>query len=124
MPTRILLTPDFARFARTERVADAALVDAIERVERGLVDADLGGNLLKLRVARPGQGRSGGYRTLVACVVGERAYFLPGYAKADLDNVGDATLARLRRLASELQGLAEDQLDVLKEAGKIREIER
>jgi hypothetical protein len=50
----------FARFARSEKIADKSLVEAIERAERGLVDADLGGGLIKQRVARKGQGRSGG----------------------------------------------------------------
>lgn len=83
MPTRILITAPFARFARKERIADSALLDAIERVERGLVDADLGAGVLKLRIARSGQGRRDGYRTIVACVVDARAFFLYGYAKAN-----------------------------------------
>jgi len=124
VPTRLFTAPDFAKFAKKEKIGDAALVDTIERIERGLVDVDLGGGLLKLRVARSGQGRSGGYRTIVACKVGERAFFLLGYGKNDLDNIGDATLARLRRLASGLQGLTEDEIDALKASGAIREIER
>jgi hypothetical protein len=59
---RIFKTKEFTRFARRERIADEALCDAIERAESGLIDADLGGNLIKQRVARPGQGRSGGHR--------------------------------------------------------------
>ena len=54
----------FARFARQERIADSSLREAIERAERGLIDADLGGGLIKQRVARPGRGRSGGYRVI------------------------------------------------------------
>ena len=53
-----------ARFARHEGITDKSLGEAIERAERGLIDADLGGGLIKQRVARPGQGRSGGYRAL------------------------------------------------------------
>ena len=124
MPTRILLIHDFAKFVKRERISEATLVDAVERVERGLVDADLGGNLLKLRVARPGQGRSGGYRTVVACKVGETAYFLTGYGKNDLDNVGDATLAWLRRIACELLDLSEGEIHQSKVEGLITEIER
>jgi hypothetical protein len=57
---RIFKTKLFARFARRERIADASLREAVERAGRGLVDADLGGGLIKQRVAREGQGRSGG----------------------------------------------------------------
>ena len=64
--TRIFPSPDFTKFVKRERIADGTLVDAIERVKRGLMDADLGGGLIKLRVARPGQRRSGGNRTIVA----------------------------------------------------------
>lgn len=124
MPTRVFAVPDFMNFMKKERVADATLVEAIEKVERGLMDADLGGGLLKLRVARPGQGRSGGYRTIVACRVGARAFFLVGYGKNDLDNIGDATLVRLRRFAEELQLLTDDELDNVTASGAMREIER
>jgi len=124
VPTRIFAVPDFMKFMKSERIADATLVGAIERVERGLMDADLDGGLLKLRLARPGQGRSGGYRTIVACKVGARAFFLVGYGKNDLDNIGDATLGQLRRLAEELQRLTDDELDNVKASGAMREIER
>jgi hypothetical protein len=63
---RIFKTKWLARYARRERIADHNLSEAIERAERGLIDADLGGGIIKQRVARSGQGRSGGYRTLVA----------------------------------------------------------
>ncbi|GIK97818.1 MAG: hypothetical protein BroJett029_20270 [Alphaproteobacteria bacterium] len=63
---RVFVTRQFGRFARSERMADDRLCVAIARAESGLIDADLGGGLIKQRVARPGQGRSGGYRTVVA----------------------------------------------------------
>ena len=62
---RILMTRWFRRFVRRERLTEAALRDAVVRAVRGQIDADLGGGLIKQRVARPGQGRSGGYRMIV-----------------------------------------------------------
>ena len=53
---QVLKTRWFARFARQEKIADAGLREAIERAERGLVDADLGGGLIKQRVAGEGRG--------------------------------------------------------------------
>src|SRR4051812_27957600 len=103
MPTRIFVTSSFAKFAKREKIADAVLIEAIERVERGLVDADLGGGVLKLRIARPGQGRSGGYRTIVACLVNSRAFYLYGFGKNDIDNISDIALAEFRINAAELQ---------------------
>lgn len=70
---------------------DQSLSEAITRAEQGLVDADLGvdlgGGLIKQRVARAGQGRSGGYRVLVAYRSRNRAVFLYGFAKNELDNI-------------------------------------
>jgi len=54
---RIFKTKHFSRFARRERISDAALREAVDRAERGPTDADLGGGVIKQRVARPGQGR-------------------------------------------------------------------
>jgi len=69
---QVFKTRWFGRFARQERIADAGLREAIERAKRGLVDADLGGGLIKQRVARQGRGRSGGYRALIAYRLGRR----------------------------------------------------
>ncbi len=96
---RIFKTKLFAKFARRERISDASLVEAVERAGRGLIDADLGGGVLKQRVARQGQGRSGGYRTLIACRFGDLAVFLFGFAKNERDNIDDEELAELRAAA-------------------------
>lgn len=88
-----------ARFARRERIADNSLVEAIERAERGLIEADLGGGLIKQRVARRGQGRSGGYRMLIAYRARGRAVFLFGFAKNEKDNIEPHQLLGLRRIA-------------------------
>ncbi len=78
---RVFKTKEFARFARREAISDKALSDAIDRAERGLVDADLGGDLIKQRVARPGQGRRGGYRTIIVWRAQQRCIFVYGFAK-------------------------------------------
>jgi hypothetical protein len=90
----------FARFARAENINDESLVEAVERAAGGLVDADLGGGLIKQRVARKGQGKSGGYRTMIAFRSGDFAVFLFGFAKSRRDNIGDGQLAVLRRIAA------------------------
>ena len=79
---RVFKAKGFARFARRERVSDVVLCDAVRRAERGLLDADLGGGIIKQRVARPGQGRSGGYRVLIAYRAKTRSAFLFGFAKS------------------------------------------
>ena len=88
------------RWARRERIADSSLHEAIVRAERGLIDADLGGGVIKQRVARAGQGRSGGYRMLIAYRVGRRAVFLYGFAKRERENIDDDELRTLRDLGA------------------------
>lgn len=120
---RTFKTKWLARFARRERIADKSLREAIERAERGLIDADLGGGLIKQRVARQGQGRSGGYRTIVAFRAGERAVFLYGFAKNALGNISPDELLILRKVAE--NWLAADTARIREEieVGNLQEIE-
>ena len=73
---RIFKTKGLVRYARRQRIDNTSLREAIERASRGLIDADLGGGVIKQRVARVGRGRSGGHRMLVAYRAGSRAVFL------------------------------------------------
>jgi hypothetical protein len=113
----------FARFARNEGIADKSLREAIERAERGLIDADLGGGLIKQRVARRGQGRSGGYRVIVAYRLKNRAVFLLGFAKNEKENISHNELEFLRELAK--NWLVADSAKIQRETdiGNLREIE-
>ena len=97
---RVFKTKWLVRWVRRERIADRSLREAIERAERGLVDADLGGGIIKQRVARAGQGRSGGYRMLVAYRTGHRAVFLYGFAKRERENIDADELLTLREIGA------------------------
>ena len=108
---RVFKTRAFVRFARKERIADALLCEAIERAERGIIDADLGGKVIKQRVGRHGQGRSGGYRTLIAYWFGTRAVFILGFAKNDLDNIDAGDLDDLRQAARAFKKLSDIGID-------------
>ena len=96
---QVFKTRWFARFARDEDISDKCLREAIERAEQGLIDADLGGGLIKQRVARKGQGRSGGYRVIVAYRIRNRAVFLYGFAKSDQENIERNELISWRQVA-------------------------
>jgi hypothetical protein len=89
---RIFKTKWFRRFARKEGISDETLREAVGRAESGLIDGDLGGGLIKQRVARPGKGRSGGFRTLLAYRAGDLAVFLYGFAKSERENIDDSEL--------------------------------
>lgn len=97
---KIYKTKWVTRFTRRQRLEDDQLRDAIAGAETGLVDADLGGGLIKLRVARPGQGKSGGYRMLIAYRQGARAVFLYGFAKKERDNIAPDELLTLREIGA------------------------
>jgi hypothetical protein len=99
---RVFKTRDFAKFARKAKVTDDALCEAIARAGRGLVDADLGGGLIKQRVARDGRGRSGGFRTIIAVRLQDRAVFVHGFAKSDKGNISADDLSELKREATVL----------------------
>ncbi|KYC36279.1 hypothetical protein WA1_41880 [Scytonema hofmannii PCC 7110] len=83
---RIFKNAWFERFARKERLTDEALYAAVTRASKGLVDADLGGGIIKQRIARQGQGKSGGYRSIIIFRSGDKAFFVYGFSKSDLDN--------------------------------------
>lgn len=96
---RVFKTRVFIRLARKEGIADERVREAVRRAERGLVDADLGGGVIKQRIARPGQGRSGGYRVLIAYRPEAKAVFLYGFAKNERDNIEDDELKTAREVA-------------------------
>jgi hypothetical protein len=66
----------FGRFARKEKISVAALLGVVLRAENGQIDADLGGGVIKQRIARPGEGKSKGYRSIVLFRKGERCFFV------------------------------------------------
>jgi hypothetical protein len=112
----------FARFQRRERISDQALGQAIRSAEAGLVDAELGGGLIKQRVARPGQGKSGGYRTIIAYRRGSRAVFLFGFAKSERENLDDDELAHWQRVGRVYLGLDDDGLEGVITADELMEV--
>ncbi len=106
--SRVFKSKSFARFARKAKIDDASLCKAIANAEKGLIDADLGGGVIKQRVAREGGGKSPGFRTLVLFRLGDRAFFVHGFAKKDQANIAEGELIALRELASVL--LSYDEL--------------
>jgi hypothetical protein len=119
---RVFKNAWFQKFARKEKISDAALYEAVARAGRGLIDADLGGGVIKQRVARPGEGRSGGYRTLIFFRVGTRAVFAFGFAKSDRDNISAEDEGILRSTAKLTLGLSDAEIDQLVDAGKLEEV--
>jgi hypothetical protein len=99
MPVRVLKNRPFARWAKGEQMMDAVLCNAAREIEAGLVDARLGGFLLKKRIGKGPRGKRGGVRVIVAHRKGDRLIFLFGFAKNDRDNIEPGERKALHKLA-------------------------
>ncbi len=120
--TRVFKTRDFARWMRKTELTDRALCAAIIEMEQGLIDADIGGGVVKKRVALPGRGKSGGARTLVATNKGSRWFFLFGFEKNERANITNKELRALQAIADDLLALASKDLDALAACNELEEI--
>jgi hypothetical protein len=120
---RVFKTKPFARFASREGITDEELCEAVCQAERGLIDADLGGGVIKLRLAREGQGKSGGFRSILLFRRGSKAFFVYGFAKSDRDNIRRDELKAFRKLAGEMLTLDDKALAAAMRNGTIMEIE-
>jgi hypothetical protein len=119
---RVFATRVFARFARKERLDDKQLYEAVVRAERGSIDAELGGGLIKQRVARPGGGRSGGYRTIIAYRASQCSVFLYGFAKNQRENINDRELDDLKKLAKHILSYSDAQIAAALAQAELREV--
>ena len=113
----------FAKWASGEGLSDDALALAVVEMEKGLIDAKLGGQVVKKRVALPGRGKRGSTRTLVAFRQGNKAIFIYGFAKKERTNISDKELRALKMLAKELMSYTTATLTKATKAGELIEIE-
>lgn len=120
---RIFKNTWFVRFARSRKINDETLREAVMRIERGLVDADLGGGVIKQRIARLGQGKSAGYRTIILLRPGHRAFFVYGFAKSERANIHKDEEEQFKKMARHVLFLTDSQLNALVAAGHFEEIE-
>ena len=120
--TRVFKTRHFCRWMRKTELTDSALCDAVLEMMQGLVDADLGGGVVKKRIGLAGRGKRGGVRTLLATNKANRWFFVFGFEKNDRANIGDDELEALRDLASDLLARTSTQLDAAVRDGALEEI--
>ena len=120
---RIFKSKWFAKFARKERITDAKLCEAIRNAEQGIVDADYGGGVIKQRIARPNEGKSGGYRSIVIFRRGELSFFVYGFAKNEQDNIDESDERDFKELAKIVLALSDAELKTLVDSGKYVEVD-
>lgn len=109
---RVFKTRHFSRWMRKTELTDVALCAAVAEMAQGLIDADLGGGVVKKRVGLAGRGKSGGARTLLATNKGTRWFFVFGFEKNDRANIAPDELEALQTLAQELLARTGSQLDL------------
>ncbi len=114
----------FGRFARKENISAQVLWDAVDRAEKGWVDADLGGGVIKQRIARPGESKSKGYRSIVLYRKGDKAFFVYGFPKSDLGNIRDDEQEQFKKAAKSLLALSDEQIHRLIENGQFEEVKK
>ncbi|MCL2067198.1 MAG: type II toxin-antitoxin system RelE/ParE family toxin [Treponema sp.] len=107
---RIFKNTWFARFAEKESITDSELKETVNQLEEGQIDADLGGGVYKMRVARPGEGKSRGYRVIIFFKSEERAFFVYSFAKSDRDNIDHGELRAFRADARVNFSLTDEQI--------------
>jgi hypothetical protein len=112
----------FSRFAEKEGISDAELKYAANLLESGRGDAGLGGGVYKQRIARPGSGKSGGYRVIVFFKSGDRAFFVYGFAKSDKGNISEKQLKDFKLAAKVALSYSEEQLQKRLASGLYREV--
>lgn len=120
---RIFKSKWFARFARKERINDSKLRELIEDAEAGKIDADYGNGVIKQRIARLNEGKSGGYRAIILFKRGERSFFVYGFAKNERDNIDESDERDFKELAKVLLEASGEDLEILLSDGKYIEIE-
>ena len=112
---RIFKNTWFARFASKEGITDGELKEMVNQLEEGQADADLGGGVYKVRIARPGEGKSGGYRVIVFFRSEERTFFEYGFAKSDKDNISERELKVFKKRAKNAFSYTDEEIkDLLK----------
>jgi hypothetical protein len=119
---RVFKTKWFQKWAVREGMGNEALLAAVEEMDDGLIDAELGGYVVKKRVALPGRGKRSGARTLVVYRHASLAFFVYGFAKNERANISDKELKALKLLATQLLGYTPPALTKAIKAGELIEV--
>jgi len=119
---RVFKTRYFSRWMRKTQLDDRALCDAVLEMMQGLIDADLGGGVVKKRVGVAGQGKQGGARTLLATNKDDRWFFVIGFQKSTRSNINSREKEALKLLADDLLSMSATALDSACQRDELQEI--
>lgn len=119
---RIFKNKMFFKWAKSEGLTNSTLLTAAKEIDQGLIDASLGGNLVKKRIARKGHGKSGGFRTIVVFKKEHRTVFIYGFPKSQRDNIREQEEKALKKLAQNLLDAPEGELKEMIAKGDLYEV--
>ncbi len=119
---RIFKSKWFAKFVSKEHIIDAKLCEAIRNAEQGIIDADYGCGVINQRIARPNQGKSGGYRSIVIFRRGTLSFFVYGFAKNEQDNIDESDEHDFKELAKIILAVSDAELKALVDSGEYMEV--
>ena len=119
---RVYKTKNFEKFADKERISDESLRNAVDEIGAGLVEAELGGNVFKKRLAIEGRGKRGGARSIVAYKASERCFFILGFAKSNKGNLSSGDLKILKGFSKKMLNYDENDINNAIKTKEIKEI--
>jgi hypothetical protein len=119
---RVFKNTRFKRFAEKEGIADGSLKKAVDQLEADQADANLGGGVYKVKMARSGEGKSGGYRVIVFFRSGERTFFSYAFAKSDMGNIDRGELRAFKERAKDAFSLTDKQIEDRIKQGTLIEV--
>ena len=111
LTVRIFKNKWFARFAEKEGITDSVLREVVDQLEVRQAEADLGGDVYKVRIARPGEGKSGGNRVIVFFKSEKRTFFVYGFAKSERDNIDQGELRAFKYRAKDTFSMTEEHIE-------------
>ena len=119
---RIFKNTRFSRFADKESISGSELRETVNQLEAGRADANLGGNVYKIRVARSGEGKSGGYQVIVLFRSGDKTFYVYGFSKSERDNISEKELRRFKEIARDYFLMTVEQLEEMIKSGQLIEL--
>ena len=118
----IFKSKSFAKFARNEGISDAKLCQVVRDADAGKIDAEYGGGVIKQRIARPGEGKSGGYRSIILYRQGDKAFFVYGFSKSERQSIDKTEERAFKELAKITFAFSVEELSTLIKTGAYKQV--
>lgn len=122
MGIRIFVSSQFLQFMHKEQISHRRLIEAINKINTGLIDVNYGGNVIKQRIPRTGEGVSSGYRSIIIYRKNDKAFFVYGFRKNSQDNISLAEKSDFKKLAKIMLTMTDQQIALLCKANKLIEV--